>query len=305
MNLGLFENTKISTKNTPITVSNLNNGHQIKCLLDSEDFVYENILDKTSKKTTRCLEILFSDQTKLQCGEFVCVFSLDRKGFVAVHRLVVGEKIRTSSGYIQVKSMKILFDLELILLKFDKKISFFANDILCHTLEEPSDYDVFYHKNNNVTPNDILSLSQLIYPEHDYNLSLFVHWKYNIKDTWRKAYYLLDCDYEQNSTGYKFSNTNSLMIKITYNMPDTFLFFKAHGSDFKISANQEKIGNIDKYVIGNDCFMVLAIKNDLLSDEVFCFYSQGNTILQNCMLLTKQEEESIRDYFQGFLVENE
>ena len=307
MVLGFGNNSVIKTSNGDVSISSLRVGDKILGLLDSDNLTEIQIDDILFFSSQQNLKITFSNQKIIVCGYFSSIFSMYEKTFVSAHRLRIGDYVMGEDQHHCVINLELLSYGDLTSLYFKEKASFFVDDILCHNLSEPSRYALFKHGDVNYTQTKINQLSTLIYPEHKYNKSLIVSWKYSSGKIWRKAQNIVSYNFEEDRHGYTFSKGDeSLRIKLHLENPITeykFLLINVFGKETSVDMPCEK------YEVNNNSFFVLALSDFEYKNKTepleLTLSSDNSGVLCNCVLVNESEYRNINTYYQGNLVKKE
>ena len=302
LNTGLSKNSLINHKDGYIILSDLNIEFLLPVLNDSDSLKYLNIVSKNNF-ISKGVQIEFEDNSNLICTEFFSFFSLLHNKFINAHQLKNGYELKTIDGSKKVKKISFVDSESMIEINFENNSSFFVNDLLCHCLSEISDYDNFINNSENKKISNLFLFKQLIYPHHDYNYDLMVEWKYSASDKWRKAFYLLDFDFDPSSTGFSYSKNKTLEIRIhtTETLKDKYIAFHGFGSTFcecfSEDVNKKTFSDGHRFLI---IFEKIIFENPKIYD--FIFKSSDNCTLTNCIILNQSEYESILNNFTGYML---
>jgi hypothetical protein len=291
---GFYFNHYIHTENGDSVLDTVS-GQKIIVLNDS-DLIENCQVVGTTCFQSDCVEIEFENGLFFICTFFVNLFSVEKQNFVKAHSLIKGDKIQALNDILIVKKLNYLYDQKMINVKFEKLPSFYINSVLCHSHEEPSTYAL--HKKETLNQKTFLidDVHQVFNPNNEQNKNLNILWKSEKFNKWRKAFYLLDGDFNVNSSGYSFDNQNLLEIQITKSsiLSDKLIFF-GFGAD--VFCQSVTTSNIKKYESSGK-FLIL-IENFVADSLVFNFRSSSPSILTNCLFISNHELIQVSEIFKG------
>lgn len=304
MILGFDKSSTVKTLNGEVEISSIGAGDMIFGLLNSDDLIEIQVSGVVQFNSRQCLKITLSGQRVLICSSFISVFSISEKTFISAHRLRKGDYIKGVEGDYCVTNLELINNNDLTSVHFVEKASFFVNDVLCHSLLEPSSYALFRHGDVNYSQTKINQLSLLIYPEHKYNKTLVVSWRYSSGKNWRKAQNIVHYSFEENQKGYTFGkDSNSLKIQLYLDKESSeykFVLINAFGKDVSVDTICEK------YEVNNSSLFIVDLNNFELKAKnahiELALNSENGGILCNCVLINESEYRNIVTYYQGNLV---
>jgi hypothetical protein len=302
MNVGFKEDSIIRTPKEILELKDIKENYNILTLNDLKNFDNSFLLSKEHFIANRCLKISLSNNTELICSEFVSIYSITSQKFIPAYGLKKGTVVKGYEENLIVAGISIVFNVNCIKLHFQEKPIYFINDILCHTYKDYSDYEFSLIQKNLLQESDMNQIQKMIYPSRE---KFTIQVKFS-GSKWRDGSFLLDHNFQKDSTGYIFNKNIEIQICIEKTkINNCYLFINCFSNKNVKSIPKEDF----KYLNNSGQWFFIYDLNRFTNDKEtlvlnFSFQSEEEATLNNCVILNNTEYKRIIDYFQGLLVPN-
>jgi hypothetical protein len=323
--------TKILTESGDVNVENISIGDWVIGVNELGDKSEYQIVD-IKISSNEPIYVITHELGVITCSESHCIYSED--SFKNAYSIKVSDTLKHINGNPKVKSIEIQRPKLVIGPRLANGGCYFADGLLVHSQDTHPDYVKTKTQSvskpesslKNIKP--VESKSPRLYVSdgvkktikslnyntltdcvgNKFNLPIPL-WKYSSKTQWKKAFYLDDLDFTEETTGYSFNSNDDVLIKLNISMSqnvNNYIVVKGVGSMFELKCtfNSMPIALADIFEFEGDNSQVFFIDINQIesssdaSEFIFEFKSSFESMITNLNIISCDTFESIMNYFQ-------